>query len=160
MDLADRLRHLAAQLTGLAGDVELEPAPSPAGSHDNAVPVVERFLDVVDTGHLADLDAIVHADVVYVVPGHSRAAGRYDGPGAMRRAMEVLPRTGITDLRSKLTELIGSATTVVTFHELTGTIDGTERTAELALRFTVRDGRIAQITEYNAHQHLTDDLFT
>lgn len=156
--LVDRLRRLAAELTGIADHVDV-----PDGSSDDplrrAEVAVTRFLDLVDAGDLAALDDVVHADVVYVVPGRSRASGMYEGTDAMRRAMSVLPRHGVGDLRSKLTDLVVSADRVVTFHELTGTVDGESRTVDLALRFTLRDGRIAEVLEYSGDQYTTDDVF-
>ena len=156
--LVDRLRRLAAELTGIADHVDV-----PGRSSDDPAAIAERvvgeFLDAVERGELDGIDQLVHHDVVHVVPGRSRAAGVYEGPDAMRRAMSVLPRAGVTDLRAKLVDLAAGADHVVTIHELSGTIDGEPRTIELALRFTVRDGRIARIAEYSADQYGSDEIF-
>jgi ketosteroid isomerase-like protein len=156
--LVDRLRRLAAELTGIADHVAT-PAPSSDDAAALAEQLATRFLDAVERGELDDLDDLVHHDVVHVVPGRSRAAGVYEGPDAIRRAMSVLPRAGIHDLRAKLVDLVATPTQVVTFHELSGTVDGRPHTIELMLRFALRDGRIARVTEYTTDQYATDDIF-
>lgn len=156
--LVDRLRRLAAELTGIA-DHASNPAPSSDDATANAERLATRFLDAVDRGELDQFDDLVHHDVVHVVPGRSRAAGIYEGPDAIRHAMSVLPRAGVHDLRAKLVDLVATPTQVVTFHELSGTVDGQPRSFELMLRFSVRDGRIARIAEYTTDQYTTDDIF-
>jgi ketosteroid isomerase-like protein len=156
--LVDRLRRLAAELTGIADHVGA-PAPSSDDATARAEHLATRFLDAVERGELDVLDDLVHDDVVHVVPGRSRAAGVYEGPDAIRHAMSVLPRTGVNDLRAKLVDLVATPAQVVTFHELSGTVDGQPRTIELMLRFSVRDGRIARIAEYTTDQYATDDMF-
>ena len=156
--LATRLRQLATELAALADRTRTD-HPSSDDATAVAVTLAERFTELADRGDLDALDAIVHHDVTYVVSGRGPAAGVYEGIDAMRAALSVPLRHGVTDVRTKLIDLVARPDLVTTFHELIGTIDGHERRFEFALRFHVRDAKIAAIAEFSADQHTSDTLF-
>jgi ketosteroid isomerase-like protein len=160
IDLINKIRKVAAELTELAGEAERAPAPSSDDAVALAERTVTRFLDLLERGELNDIDELVHPAAPYVIPGRSRISGLYEGPDGVRAASSIIPRAGVTELSSKIVDLVASADQVATFHELRGVVDGRSVQFDIALRFTVREGMIHAITEYSGDQYTSDDLFT
>jgi ketosteroid isomerase-like protein len=157
-DLIKRLRRIADELSGVADHAEVA-GHSSDDPTKRAQRLVEQFVAAVADGNLDGLDAVVDPDVVYVVSGRSRASGVYEGLEALKRSFTIAPRAGASGLQSRLVGLIADADAVVTFHEITGSLDGDDVRFETALRYRVGDGRIAEIHEFSGDQHRCDDVF-
>jgi ketosteroid isomerase-like protein len=160
IDLINKIRKVAAELSDLAGEAERTPMASSDDAVVRTEQTVTRFLDHLDRGELDQIDALVHPAAPYVIPGRSRISGLYEGPDGVRAASSIIPRSGVSDLTSKMIDLVAGAEQVATFHELRGVVDGRPVQFDIALRFTVRDGMIHAITEYSGDQYASDDLFS
>ncbi len=162
-ELAAALREAADRLSPVS--VESPAMPPARFSSDDpgqrAARLVQQFLGFLEQGDLVSLGDLVSEDLVYRIPGQSRISGVYEGVDGLAAACSIAPRPGVRGLRSELTGLTPSSSGdfVATFHAMTGSLDDQTVEVEIALRFTLRDGRISVITEYCADQYLSDELF-
>lgn len=155
-DLATALHEAARRLS-------LQPRQGESSDElaGQAAAVVRRFLTSLEKGDLAAVEDLIRADLVYRIPGRSRISGVYEGMDGITAACSIAPRPGAKELQSELTDLLPatSGEDVATFHTMTGKLDGQSLDIDIALRFQLRDGRIAAITEYSTDQYTADDLF-
>lgn len=154
---------LAAALHEAARRLSLPPQQGESSDDlaGQAAAVVRRFLTSLERGDLASVEDLICDDLIYRIPGRSRISGVYEGMDGITAACSIAPRPGAKELQSELTDLLPttSGEDVATFHTLTGRLDGHSLDIDIALRFRLRDGRIAVITEYSTDQYTADDLF-
>ncbi len=154
-------RSIATLLRLLASKLDPTPKTSSDDPAASAVATVRAFLDAYASGDIRTATERVAPDLVYRVPGQSTISGTFEGVQGLNALAAIAPRQGAADLATSTEQLIPSddGSTVASYHTLTGTLDNQRIAIELTLRFDLRNGQIATITEYTHHQKATDNLF-
>jgi len=120
--------------------------------------LAKALLQMIETGRLGDLDAILAEEVIYLVPGQGRAAGLHRGRAAVTAALTQPAATGVHVTVAEPTELLTNTDRAVIIIAVTGTLDGGPFTFETVLHLRSSSGLIIAITEYSGNQYLADLL--
>ena len=153
--LRERLVSVASELESLAGHVD---DPGPGRPNVNRT-IVERFLDAMSTGDLDTALDCCRPDVRYTIPGQGSASGDHLGREAVETALQAQTRPGAQTLHFLTHAVVGSGSTIVSYHEIIAELDGVGSGYRMLLLFGFTAGSISEIHEFTDDQYLADDLF-
>ncbi|MBT8240991.1 MAG: nuclear transport factor 2 family protein [Acidimicrobiia bacterium] len=116
------------------------------------------FADAIERGDLKELSDLLAAEIVYLVPGRSEAAGLHCGRDTVTEALaqEVGADTVVSVV--EVTELLAAGNRAVVIVRFAGTVNGDSFDYETVFHLRTLDGVVVAITEYSGDQHSADHV--
>ncbi len=128
------------------------------GSDENAE-LVRRGYAAFSAGDMATLNELFADDAVWHVPGNNSMSGAKKGREAIMAFFgELMTGTGGT-ATSTLQEVIGGEDHTIGRHRNHAERNGKVNDQDSVLVFTIRDGRVAEVQEFQEDTALSDDFW-
>jgi hypothetical protein len=123
---------------------------------------VQRFVEAIDAGDVATLEAILHPEATWNVHGTLPVSGFYKGRDSILNDF-LAQGLGLYEpgtLSIDLTSLVAAGDAVaIEWHAVGRSVTGKSYDNEYAFFFTLRDGLITSVREYFDSLHVKDTLY-
>ncbi len=132
-------------------------APQGQSQPTAAVALVQKFYECYATGDLETMrEEVLAEDVIWRIPGRHPLSGPKHGAGEIVAFFAQLAKA---NMKAEVVYLAGDDTHVVDVHRGWGATDAASMDMLWVLFYRIKDGRIAEVTNFAADQAQADNFF-